>query len=67
MRAKTPRSSRWTELHHILGEMLIAADLPLRDGINQVEMPPHQFRESFFGAIFGIAAEQFGVIDHDLA
>ena len=51
-------------LGHILGEVCVAVDLPQRRGIDQIEVPAHQFGEGFFGMGPGIAAEQFGIGRH---
>ena len=49
-------------LRHVLREVRIAADLPQRDRVNQIEMPPHEFGEGRLGFFLGVAAEQFGVL-----
>ena len=48
-------------LGDVLGEMGIAADLAARGRIHEIEPTVHQFRESPFGVVFGVAAEEFGV------
>ena len=51
-------------LGHILRQVRVAVDLPQRRGINEVEMPPHQFSKGFLGFGSGVAAEQFGIGRH---
>jgi hypothetical protein len=44
--------------------MFIAVRLPQRDGINQINVPFHQFGEGIFGIGFGKLPEQFGIGRH---
>jgi hypothetical protein len=42
----------------------VAVDLPQRGGIDQVDVPPHQFGKGILGFGHGIAAEQFTIGRH---
>jgi len=51
-------------LRHVLRERGIARHLAQRNSVNEPDVPPHQLAKGAFGAFFGVAAEQFGVIRH---
>ena len=51
-------------LGHVLRQVRVAVDLPQRRGIDQVDVPPHQFGKGLFGFGPGVAAEQFGIGRH---
>jgi len=44
--------------------MRVAADLPQRRRVNEVEVTRYQLRERRLGIFLGVAAEQLGVIGH---
>ena len=51
-------------LRHVLRQVRVAVDLPQRSGIDQADVPPHQFGKGFLGLGPGVAAEQFGIRCH---
>jgi hypothetical protein len=51
-------------LGHVLRQVGVAVDLPQRRGIDQVDVPLHQFSKGFLGFGSGVAAEQFGIGRH---
>jgi len=51
-------------LRHVLRQVRIAVDLPQRCGIDEVDVPLHQFGKGFFRTGVSIAAEQFAIGRH---
>lgn len=51
-------------LGHVLRQVCIAADLAQGRGVDQIEMPPHQFGEGVLRVCGGVAAEEGGVVQH---
>ena len=51
-------------LGHVLRQVGVAVDLPQRRGIDQVDVPTHQFGKVFLGFSPGVAAEQFAIGRH---
>lgn len=56
--------ARKNNLRHIVREVRITTDLPERCGINQINMPPHNFGKCILGICRGIAPEQFAMGRH---
>ena len=58
------RQGREHLLRDILGEMRVPAHPPERAGVDKIEVSLHQLGKRRLGISLGIAAEQFGVVDH---
>jgi hypothetical protein len=54
-------------LGHVLGQVVIAVNQPERRGVNQTNVPPDQFAESFVGAISHILLQQLFVAGRHLS
>ena len=44
--------------------MRVAVDLPQRGGIDEIDVPLHQFGKGVLGMGSGVTAEQFGIRRH---
>jgi hypothetical protein len=53
-------------LGHVLCQMGVAADQSERGRIDEIDMPRHQFAESRFGVVFGVAPQELSVVVHGL-
>src|SRR5207302_3549148 len=51
-------------LRYVLREVRVAGHLPQRCGVNQVDVPCHQFAEGTFRTFFCVAAQQLKVVVH---
>ena len=60
LRAKSVK----TLLGYFFGPLMVAAHLSKRCGINQIQMPAHQFSKGVFGMRDRITTKQFSIFDH---
>ncbi len=63
-RTRAARKGDKHVLRDVRCRVRVSTEPALRRRVDQIEMAPHQFGEGGFGAFFGVASEQFGVVNH---
>ena len=62
-----PRQVSENDLGYVLSEMRIAVHLPQRSGIDQIQVPLHDFSEGFFRLPLDVAPDQFTIEHHSVS